>query len=95
MAKRLTVTNYSSTITTGGAAQTAIAANAKRTFLLVQNPPTNTENISVDFGAVAVGDGTDLTLEPGAVVIFDSAVPHEYVSVIAATTSTKFIMKEG
>jgi hypothetical protein len=66
-----------------------------RRFLLIQNPVTETENLFVDFGSNAVADGTDLTLVPGAAVIFDVACPVDRVSVIAATTGHKFIMKEG
>lgn len=95
MAVRFTLTNYSGSIATGGTAQTALAANPKRNFLLIQNPPTEVENLSVDFDATAVGDGTDFTLEPGGAVIFDTLIPQGLVSVIAATTGHKFIVKEG
>jgi hypothetical protein len=91
----VTITDRSSTVTVGGTAQTAIAANIYRRFLFIQNPTTEIENLFVDFGATAVGDGTDLTLVPGAAVLFDVAVPIELISVIAATSGHKFIMKDG
>ncbi len=95
VARHITLTSFSGSITAGGTAQTALAANAKRKFLWLQNPPSSSENVSFDLDGTAVGDGTDITLEPGAAIGFDTVVPTGAVSVIAATTGTKFIVKEG
>lgn len=91
----LFVANKSSTITAGGTAQDAAAANSNRAWLLVQNPATETEPLYVDFGADAAVDGTDLTLAPGAAVVLDIHCPTGRISVNAATTGHKFIVKEG
>lgn len=46
-------TNCSGTITTGGTAQVASAANVNRRMILVQNPLDATEKLVVDFPASA------------------------------------------
>lgn len=94
--------DYSGTITTGGTAQTAVAANGKRNFLRVENPPSASESLFVRYDGTAstnasTPDSTELV--PGASDEFPSGgavgyVPGGAVSVIAATTGHKFIIKE-
>lgn len=93
--------DYSGSITTGGTAQTAVAANGRRNFLRVENPPSASESLFVRYGGTAsTNSGTpDSTeLAPGASDEFPTGgsgyVPGGAVSVIAATTGHKFVIKE-
>lgn len=94
----------SGTITTGGAAQTVLAAFANRRHLFIENLDV-AEVLWVNFGAVATPGTT-----PGSIQIpaqtatgtlsalqYDapSAVPDESVSVYAVTTGHKFTIKWG
>ncbi len=89
---RVTHVSASSTITTGGTAQSAVTANANRVYLLVQNPKTETETLFVSMSGTATSTGTSIGLERGEKLIFDHAVPIGAVSVIAATTGHKFVV---
>lgn len=91
----------SGSITTGGTAQTALAANGNRRFLRVENPPSATESLFVRYGGTAsvnssTPDSTELA--PGASDEYSSVGGNGYcpggaVSVIAATTGHKFVLK--
>ena len=91
----------SGSITTGGTAQTALAANPTRRFLRIENPPSATESLFVRYGGTAsvnssTPDSTELA--PGASDEYWSVggsgyVPGGLVSVIAATTGHKFVLK--
>lgn len=89
------LTDYSGTIASGGTAQTAVAANASRRYLLVQNVSL-TEDLWLNFGVAAVASQPSILLRPGS--SFESSpafVSTQLVSVIAATTGHAFVVKEG
>ena len=94
MANTFVPQDASGTITTGGTAQTALAAKNVYSYLFVQNPRAETETLRVDFGRTAVVDDA-WELGPGDAVEFTSAtgIPSGIVSVVAATTGHKFILK--
>lgn len=88
-------TDRSGTLTTGGTAQQAAAANAARTYLVVENPSA-TEDLWFNLGATAVAGQPSVLLPPGAAW---ENPPHfrptGLVSVIAATTGHAFVVKEA
>ncbi len=92
----LGITDRSGTITAGGTAQTAAAANSGRQYLLIQNLDAS-EDLWVRFGATAA------VATPGSVKLLgNSGMTFEsgpcatgLVSVIAATTGHKFTIWEG
>lgn len=89
-----TLTDGSGSITTGGVSQQIFAANSTRKYLLVQN--LSTENMWVNFGSAAAADSTSVKLLPnGSVVMESSFVSNQTVNVIAATTGSKFVAKQG
>lgn len=92
-----TLTNRSGTITVGGTAQTAMAANTSRRYLLIRNPATETEPLYFNFTTTAVVTGQpSITLQPGeGFVMENSFISTELISVVAATTGHKFVAKEG
>lgn len=93
----LAYVNRSSTITTGGTAQTAVAANSGRLALVIHNVDA-AEALYVNLVGTAVVDGAGgIKLAAGATLIFDGSgiVPTNAVSVIAATTGHKFTIYEG
>lgn len=83
------------TITVGGTAQTAIAANPYRLKWCIQNDPSETENLTVRSGAAASAtSGTVLT--PGTQACNPpDVIDRGIVSVLAATTGHKFRGFEG
>lgn len=91
------LTDRSGTITVGGTAQNAMAENASRKYMLIQNPSDATESLFVNFGADASAASASIELEPGgAYSMPDSGfLSTQRVSVVAATTSHRFIAKEG
>lgn len=92
-------TNYSGTITLGGTAQTVIAANSSRRYLLIQN--ISDTALWVDFGATAVQDQPSVKLAAdsgsgGGFLVFEgNFVPTTALSIIGATTGKKFVCKEA
>jgi hypothetical protein len=82
----------SSTITTGGTAQSALAANPGRKYLLIQNPSTASEVLWVNLTGTAVVDTQgSVSIEAGGALVFENGFePSNAVSVIAATTGHKF-----
>jgi hypothetical protein len=98
-----TITDRSGTITSGGTAQQAAAANASRRYLFIQNPgaPGQFDTapavpLWVNFGVTAVAAQPSIRINAGQTLVFDGRfVPVGTVSVIAATTSTPFVIKEG
>lgn len=93
----------SGTITTGGTAQNAAAANPDRQYVMIQNVDPDAaagEALWVNFGADAVvnGAGSILLRAGGGSISFEGAraaiCPAGRVSVIAATTGHKFTCKE-
>ncbi len=91
-----TRTNRSGTITTGGAAQNLMPANASRKYLLLQNPSTATESLwFTELGVDAVQAPPSMELQPGQ--SYESAldVPVTAISIIAATTGHAFTARES
>jgi hypothetical protein len=96
------ITDASGSITTGGQAQTALAANPNRTYLLIQN--LSDIAMWLNFGTAAVADQPSICLKAcavagdgsgGAIVFEGSFVPTDSVSLYGATTGKKFVCKEG
>lgn len=87
-----TITNRSSTITAGGTAQTLAAANMNRRYLFIQN--ISSEDLWFNIGTTAVADQPSIKLTPGSSFEFAEFVPVEAISIIGATTGSKFVAKE-
>jgi hypothetical protein len=90
-----TLTDRSGTIATGDTAQTLMAANSARKYLLIQN--ISDTAMWVNFTTTAVKDSPSFLLEPsgGSIVQEGSFVSTEAVSIICATTGKKFTAKEA
>jgi hypothetical protein len=88
-----TPTNKGSTITTGGTAQTPIAANVSRKYAICENPPSATEDlfISITTTATTTNAGNFADLAPGGSATIPGTAA---VSVNAATTGHRFICTE-
>ena len=86
----VTPTDRAGTITTGGTAQTAIAANASRKGWCIQNPPGATESLQVRSGAAATAT-TGVTVPAGQQACNPPGIVDVgIVSVFAATTNHKW-----
>lgn len=90
------IIDRSGSVTLGGTAQDAVAANAGRQYLLVQNIDA-TADLWVNFGAdAAVNTAGSIQLKPAASIVFEDRItPSGRVSVVGATTGHKFTIKEG
>ena len=92
----LIITDGSSTITTGGTAQTLFAAAAERRGYTVQNLSSGNLYIN-DVGGTAVttAAGSSFTLAPGALYESpDGGRPTQAISIIGATTGQAFAARE-
>lgn len=89
------LTDRSGTITTGGTAQTAAAANTARKHLFIQNPSTAPGSLWFSTTGTAVQASPSIELVPGASYETGTFVPTGVVSVIAATTGHAFTAREG
>lgn len=88
------LTNKSGSITLGGTSQTLAAANTSRRYLYVQN--ISNEILWVNFGIAAVQDQPSIKMTAGSVLAYEGTfVPVESVSIVGATTGSKFVAKEG
>lgn len=89
------LTDRSGTITTGGTAQQAMAANATRKYLLIQN--SSDTAMWFNFTTTAVADSPSFYLSPngGSFVQEGSFVSTEAISIICATTGKKWTAKEA
>lgn len=88
---RGTITETSGTITLGGTAQTATAANTGRSYISCQNPPTATEPLYYRFAGAASATGNSKSLQPGAEFTYATGfVPTQALSIVAATTGHAF-----
>lgn len=88
-----TLTNRSGTITTGGTAQTIMAANTSRRYLLIQNVSDTT--MWCDFGTTAVQNQPSIQIIAGANFFMqNNAISTELVSCVGATTGKAFTAKE-
>lgn len=83
----VTTTDKAGTLTSGGAAQTAIASNASRKGWCIQNPVSATEDLFVRVnGTASASTGVDLS--PGFQACnLSNLIDTTAVSVFAATTS--------
>jgi hypothetical protein len=89
-----TTADKSGSVTTGGTAQTAIAANTGRVAWCIQNDPLGTEVLYVRVGATATAT-TGVALNPGSQVCSSpSSVDTALVSVLGATTGHKWYGQE-
>jgi hypothetical protein len=83
-------------MTLGGTAQTVFAANPNRQYLLVQN--ISAEDMWINFGVAANADQPSIKLASGASMQYpvggNSVVPTDFVSIVSATTGSKFVAKQ-
>lgn len=88
------ITDRSGTITSGGAAQTAVAANSSRKYLFIMN--TSDTDMWFNFTTAAVANQPSVKLIPGASFVMEgNYISTEAISVIGATTGKAFTIKEG
>lgn len=88
------LTDRSGTITAGGAAQTAAAANPARRYLILQN--VSDTIMHFNFGVTAVASQPSLLLAVGATVVFAGPiVPTALLSVIGPATGKGYTCKEA
>ena len=91
---RITLTDRSGSIATGATAQQLAAANGTREYLLIQN--VSAEDIWINFGITAVADQPSIKIAAGQSREWTVlGVPTASVSIIAATTGSKFVAKEA
>jgi len=91
-----TSTDRSGTITTGGTAQQAAAANATRKYLFIQNPSGSGGTLWFSTLATAVAASPSIELPAGA--SYENPphfCPTGAVSVIHGTTNAKYTVREG
>lgn len=88
------LTDRSSTITTGGTSQQLAAANATRKYFLVQNLSSGT--LWIDFGTNAVQSQPSVKIPVDATFIMEgSFICTQAVHIVGATTGQAFTAKEG
>ena len=86
-------TNRSGTITAGAIAQDVAAENIGRRGFFLQN--LSNENMWLNFGSDAVADQPSIRIAPDGVFSMEgSVIGNERISLIAATTGSKFTAKE-
>lgn len=91
-----TLTNRSGTITTGGTAQVAIAANTSRNYLFIRNPSDATEALWFSLVGTAAAASPSVRLDAGDSFEYaGSFIPTNAVSVFAATTGHAYTIWEG
>lgn len=90
-----TLTDRSGTITSGGASQQVMAANASRKYLLVQNNSVAALWVNFTGAAVTTQPAIQLAANGGSIVMEGSFVSTEAVTIIGATTGQVFTAKEG
>lgn len=88
-------TDKGGTVTTGGVAQAAIAANPYRQIWCIQNSPDETEDLFVRLGGTASAT-SGIAVEPGKQVCsYPAYLDRSAVSVFAATTGHRWFGFEG
>lgn len=87
------LTDRSSTITTGGTAQSAMNANSSRAYCRLKNPDAAIEPLYYSFTGTAT-TASDI-LYPGDEVVSRTFCPTQALSVLGATTSHPYIAQEG
>lgn len=87
--------DHSGTIANGGAAQTVMAANTSRRYLLIEN--LSSGDLWFNFTTTAVIGQPSLRLPPApsSFVMEDSPISSEAISIIGATTGQAFTAKEA
>lgn len=91
-----TLTDASVTISTGGTAQTAAAANTGRRYLFIQNPAGSGGTLWFSTNATAVAASPSIELVAGA--SYENPphyCPTGAVSVIHPTTNAKITVRTG
>ncbi|MBU3721210.1 MAG: hypothetical protein FGM22_10780 [Burkholderiaceae bacterium] len=89
-----TVTNRSSTITTGGTSQQVAASNTSRKYFLIQNISDTDMYLGVGYtpttttGILLSKNGSGITFESGF-------IPTSAINVLCATTGKAFVSLEG
>ena len=85
------------TVTTGGTSQEVFDRNVRRKTLLIQNPEEATETLFVNIGASAGTTNGSIELAPGGSLNMPQGMmmTTQAINVTAATTSHRFIAKEG
>lgn len=91
------VYDCSGAVTTGAASQVAVAQNAQRDYLFIENPADATEVLYVNYGTSASTTAKNsIELQAGGSINFQgSGVPIQAVNITALTTGHKFICKHG
>jgi hypothetical protein len=88
------LTDKSGTTTLGATAQTIVAEAADRRYFLFIN--ISSETMWVNFGTTAVADKPSIPVAANGVLEFQHGyVPGDLVSMISATTGSKFVCKVG
>ena len=88
-----TITDKSSTVATGGVAQTLMAANTVRRGFWVQN--VSTSDLYINDQGDAAATGASLKIPSGALYECPShAVPTSAISIYGATTAQAFAARE-
>lgn len=92
--KGIEFTDRSGTITAGGTAQTAAAANPARRYIVLQN--VSDTLLWYNFGVTAVANQPSFSLAAAARVEWAGPlVPTALLSVLGATTGKAFVCKEA
>jgi hypothetical protein len=90
-----TTTNGSSSITTGGTFQSALASNSSRKGCLIQNPVAATETLFVFLGATgSATTANSISLSPGSIFYCagqTGVVATDNVAITAATTGHTYV----
>lgn len=92
-----TTTDLSSTITSGGTAQTLAAATTFRSVLFIANPDA-TNDLWIAFNgntALANGKGSVRVASNGGYLQFNGDAPASIISVVGAVTGQKFTAWQG
>ncbi|HWT01211.1 MAG TPA: hypothetical protein VN256_13260 [Pyrinomonadaceae bacterium] len=87
--------DYSSTITTGGSAQTAAAADANRATLLIQN--SDDTDFWVRFGGTAAATSPSIFVGAGDTQFYGPeyrSLITQAISIFGATTGKKFTITD-
>lgn len=87
-------TDHSGTITAGGTAQNAMAANSSRHYAYLKNPDAATEPLYYSWTGTASASSPDV-LYPGDVEESNGFVSNQALSVYAATTGHAWIAREA
>lgn len=96
LVRRGTATDRSGTVTAGGTAQDAAAANTARRYLLIVNPKSSTTRLWFNLGTTAVQASPSIALDPGDSFVQEGMyVDTGRVSIIGPTTGAAFTVKEG